>query len=72
MDAAIERVISRLTSSGAVGAVANRRAFRVIQEPIDAFRRYIAVYAREQAYCHFSSALIANLEQYWNAQNRKG
>jgi thioesterase DpgC len=72
MDAAIERVVSRLTSSGAVGAVANRRAFRVIQEPIDAFRRYIAVYAREQAYCHFSAALIANLEQYWNAQNRKG
>ncbi len=72
MDAAIERVVGRLTSSGAVGAVANRRAFRAIQEPIDAFRRYIAVYAREQAYCHFSPALIANLEQYWNAQNRKG
>jgi thioesterase DpgC len=72
MDAAIERVVARLTSSGAVGAIANRRAFRVTQEPIDAFRRYMAVYAREQAYCHFSPALIANLEQYWNAQNRKG
>jgi thioesterase DpgC len=72
MDAAIERVVNRLTSSGAVGAVANRRAFRVGQEPIDLFRRYMAVYAREQAYCHFSPALIANLEQYWNAQNRKG
>jgi len=34
------------------------------------FRRYIAVYAREQAHCHFSPALIANLEQHWNAQNR--
>ena len=33
--------------------------------------RYIAVYAREQAYCHFSPALIANLERYWNAQSRK-
>jgi len=36
------------------------------------FRRYFAVYAREQAYCHFSPALIANLEQHWNARNRKG
>ena len=72
MDAAIELVAARLTSSGAVGAIANRRAFRVTQEPIDVFRRYMAVYAREQAYCHFSPALIANLEQYWNAQNRKG
>jgi thioesterase DpgC len=71
MDAALDRVAARLTSSGAVGAIANRRAFRVGQEPIDLFRRYMAVYAREQAYCHFSPALIANLEQYWDAQNRK-
>ncbi len=35
-------------------------------------RRYGAVYAREQAFCHFSPALIHNLEQYWDAQNRKG
>ncbi len=27
----------------------------------------MAVYAREQAYCHFSPALIANLEKHWNA-----
>jgi enoyl-CoA hydratase/carnithine racemase len=72
MDAAIERVVGGLTSSGAVSAVGNRRAFRVTQEPLDDFRRYCAVYAREQAYCHFSPALIANLERYWDAQNRKG
>jgi (3,5-dihydroxyphenyl)acetyl-CoA 1,2-dioxygenase len=72
MDSAIDRVVGRLASSGAVGAIANRRAFRVGEEPIDMFRAYMAVYAREQAYCHFSPALIANLEQYWNAQNRKG
>ncbi len=72
MDAAIERVVGGLTSSGAVSAVGNRRAFRVTQEPLDDFRRYMAVYAREQAYCHFSPALIANLERYWDAQNRKG
>jgi (3,5-dihydroxyphenyl)acetyl-CoA 1,2-dioxygenase len=72
MDAAIERVVAGLTSSGAVSAVGNRRAFRVAQEPLDLFRGYCAVYAREQAFCHFSPALIANLERHWNAQNRKG
>jgi thioesterase DpgC len=72
MDAAIERVVQNLTSSGAVGAIGNRRAFREAVEPLDLFRRYFAVYAREQAYCHFSPALIANLEGYWNAQNRAG
>jgi thioesterase DpgC len=72
MDTAIERVVRELTNSGAVGAIGNRRAFRVAVEPLDLFRRYVAVYAREQAYCHFSPALIANLEQHWNAQNRAG
>jgi (3,5-dihydroxyphenyl)acetyl-CoA 1,2-dioxygenase len=72
MDAAIERVVGGLTTSGAVSAVGNRRAFRVAEEPLDLFRRYCALYAREQAYCHFSPALIANLERYWDAQNRKG
>ena len=72
MGAAIERVVAGLTTSGAVSAVGNRRAFRVGEEPLDLFRRYCAVYAREQAYCHFSPALVANLERYWDAQNRKG
>jgi (3,5-dihydroxyphenyl)acetyl-CoA 1,2-dioxygenase len=54
-----------------VSAVANRRGFRVVQEPIDMFLSYLAVYAREQAYCHFSPALIANLEQHWDARNRR-
>ena len=40
------------------------------QEPLDLFRRYCSVYAREQAYCHFSPALIANLERNWDAKNR--
>jgi thioesterase DpgC len=71
MDAAIERVASGLTSSGVVSAASNRRAFRITQEPLDMFRNYFAVYAREQAYCHFSPALISNLEKYWNAQSRK-
>jgi thioesterase DpgC len=54
-----------------VSFVGNRRQMRIGQEPLDLFRRYLAPYAREQAYCHFSDGLIANLENYWNAQSRK-
>jgi len=71
MDAALDRVIASFTDSGVVSAAGNRRAFRVAEEPLDLFRRYMAVYAREQAYCHFSPALIGNLERHWNAQQRK-
>ena len=71
MDAAIERVVKGLTSSGVVSAASNRRAFRITQEPLEMFRQYFAIYAREQAYCHFSLALIGNLEKYWDAANRK-
>ncbi len=71
MDGAIERVVERLTGSGVVSAAGNRRAFRVAQEPLDLFREYFAMYAREQAYCHFSPALIENLERNWNAKNRR-
>src|SRR5215831_17227211 len=53
MDAGIERVVKGLTSSGVVSAAGNRRALRVAQEPLDMFRAYFAIYAREQAYCHF-------------------
>jgi len=71
MDASLDRVVAGLTSSGVVSAASNRRAIRVAQEPLDMFRAYFAVYAREQAFCHFSPALIANLERHWNAQSRK-
>jgi thioesterase DpgC len=72
MDAAIARLVALLTGSGLVSAASNRRAFRAGEEPLDAFRRYMAVYAREQAQCHFSPALIANLEKNWDAANRGG
>jgi thioesterase DpgC len=72
MDAAIDRTVEMLTSAGSVGAIGNRRAFRVAVEPLDLFRRYCAVYAREQASCHFSPALIRNLEQNWGAGSRAG
>ena len=71
MDRTVERVVEGLTSSGAVSAVSNRRAFRVGEEPLDSFRRYCSAYARDQAYCAFSPALIANLERNWDAKNRK-
>jgi enoyl-CoA hydratase/carnithine racemase len=71
MEAGIARVVDGFTSSGVVSACGNRRAFRVGQEPLDLFRRYMAVYVREQAYCHFSPALISNLERHWNAQQRE-
>ena len=71
MDAAIERRVDLLTSSGLVNAAANRRALRVGQEPLDVFRIYMATYAREQAVCHFSPALIRNLEDHWNARERR-
>jgi thioesterase DpgC len=71
MDAAIDRTVSMLTSAGAVGAIANRRALRVAVEPLEVFRRYCAVYAREQALCHFSQGLIRNLEDNWGAGSRK-
>jgi thioesterase DpgC len=70
MDAAIQQVIARLTSAGTVSAAANRKALRVADEPLDVFRRYMALYAREQAECHFSPALIRNLEQNWDAKRR--
>ncbi|MFI5000552.1 MAG: enoyl-CoA hydratase/isomerase family protein [Reyranellales bacterium] len=71
IDQTIVKVIDRLTGSGAVGAIGNRRALRLSAEPFDQFRRYAALYAREQAYCHFSPALISNLEHYWNAASRR-
>jgi len=71
VDSAVARAVDNLTGSGVVSAASNRRAFRVGEEPFDTFRRYMAVYAREQAYCHFSPALIGNLEKHWNAAQRK-
>jgi thioesterase DpgC len=71
MDAAVVRVVNDFTGSGVVSAAGNRRAIRVGEEPLDLFRRYMAVYCREQAYCHFSPALIANLEKHWNAAQRE-
>lgn len=71
MDAAIAEDAAQLTSAGVVSAAANRKALRVGLEPIDAFRRYMAVYAREQALCLHSPALTDNLERNWDARQRR-
>jgi len=71
MDSALARTVERLTGSGVESAAGNRRAFRISEEPLDSFRRYMSVYAREQAHCHLSPALIANLERNWNAATRR-
>jgi len=71
MDAAVDRRVDALTSSGLVNAAGNRRALRVGAEPLDLFRQYMATFCREQAYCHFSPALVRNLEQHWNARERR-
>ncbi len=49
-------VVEGLTSSGD-GERRRQppRSFRIGQEPLDLFRRYLALYAKEQAYCHFQS-----------------
>ena len=70
IDAALIQVVDNLTNSGIVSAVGNRRQFRIGQEPLDLFRQYLAVFAKEQSFCHFSSGLISNLERFWNAQSR--
>jgi thioesterase DpgC len=44
---------------------------RVAAEPLDVFRRYMANYAREQALCLYSDALIRNLERNWHAPQRQ-
>jgi thioesterase DpgC len=44
---------------------------RIAAEPLGVFRRYMASYAREQAYCFYSPALIDNLERNWEAKRRR-
>jgi len=69
-EAALEDRIEALTSSGLVSAVANRRAIRVGQEPLELYREYMSLYAREQAYCQLSPTLVENLERNWDAGRR--
>jgi thioesterase DpgC len=70
IDDAIAHAATELLSAGETSLVANRRQMRIAAEPLDVFRRYMAGYAREQAYCFYSPALIDNLERNWEAKRR--
>jgi thioesterase DpgC len=71
VDEAIQGRVEALTSSGLINAAANRRALRIGEEPLDIFRQYMATFSREQAHCHLSPALVRNLEEHWDARQRK-
>ncbi len=68
---AIERAAEMLTKVGMTALRANRRMLRLIEEPLDRFRLYMGMYAREQARCLYSPGLIANLERNWDAAHRR-
>jgi (3,5-dihydroxyphenyl)acetyl-CoA 1,2-dioxygenase len=65
VDGSIDAAVAGLTSSGLVSLAGNRKALRVGQEPADVFQAYMAHFALAQADCHFSPALVANLERHW-------
>lgn len=71
MEAAIERNTKQMIAAGFTSTVSNRKALRVGQEPWDVYRRYMAVYSRQQSFCFYDQALISNLEHSWQPQNRR-
>jgi (3,5-dihydroxyphenyl)acetyl-CoA 1,2-dioxygenase len=70
MEAAVARTADEIMSAGSTSLLANRKVLRVAAEPLDVFRQYMSNYAREQAYCLYSAALIDNLERNWEAKRR--
>ena len=70
MDAAIERNTKQMVAAGFTSTISNRKALRVGQEPWDVYRRYMAVYSRQQSFCFYDQALISNLEHSWQPQTR--
>src|SRR5581483_10549873 len=65
------RAAANAVGSGMVSAGANRKALRLQSEPLETFRNYMALYAYEQALCHLSDQLVANLERHWNDKQRR-
>jgi len=66
----VKDCVAKAVDSGMVSAGGNRKAIRVQTEPMETYRRYMATYTYEQAFCHLSEQLIANLERHWNAKAR--
>lgn len=67
MDAAIAAEAARLVGPAVLG---NRRMTRLVQEPIDLYRRYLAAYAREQSDLLHGEELVRNLERAWLGRPR--
>ena len=71
MDDALDARVEALTSSGLINAAANRRAMRVGEEPLDVFRTVHGDLRPRPGHCHLSPALVQNLEEHWNAHERR-
>jgi (3,5-dihydroxyphenyl)acetyl-CoA 1,2-dioxygenase len=71
MDAAIERSALQLVRAGVTSAAANRKALRVGEETLTDFRRYYAMYARQQSLCLYDQKLIDNLKHSWKPDGRR-
>jgi thioesterase DpgC len=71
MDEAIARTTAQMIRGGFVSTVGNRKALRVGQEPLSAFRHYMAVYSRQQGLCLYDQDLIDNLERIWEPEKRR-
>ncbi len=71
MEAAIARNTRQMVAAGFTSTVSNRKALRVGQEPLESYRRYMAVYARQQCLCMYDQDLIDNLERSWQPQQRR-
>lgn len=70
MDEAIARNTAQMIRGGYVSTIGNRKALRVGQEPLSAFRHYMAVYSRQQSLCLYDQDLIDNLERIWEPEKR--
>jgi thioesterase DpgC len=71
MEDAIARNAAQMVRAGFTSTVSNRKALRVGQEPLHTYRRYMATYSRQQCLCMYDQALIDNLEQSWQPQQRR-
>lgn len=71
MEETIDAIANQLTDRGRTSVIANRKALRVGQETIEEFVRYMSLFAREQAFCHFDPQLIRNLEAHWVNRERE-
>ena len=65
LERALSRVLEELGGGGLVELAANRRALHRAEEPLEAFREYMADFALEQARAPFGSELQANLDRHW-------